>query len=325
MIKSIFAFIPGELCVNRARMPGKIYTNADYCAKFGQIEMRGIAERRRSDLNVIQSSVIAAKYAIAQANIRPDMLISTTIMRHRGQPADCFTIAHQLGINSIKKCVDVDTGCTSAITALELATNALRVGAARCVLYTCATNLAAAFGENSPMGATIGDAAVAICITPCAKWPKFSTQSLLKYNESITFDNNNRVVVNTELASKMNEDIINASVDTIIDVRDSQNMTLCMHQPCSWIGSVIAKRAKMQHWETFAQYGNMGAATCLFNLYDALRNRHKFAQNRAILSSSGAGVSIASANIAFEHDACCDIYAKNEKKIPTISANNKWF
>jgi 3-oxoacyl-[acyl-carrier-protein] synthase III len=138
---------------------------AEYTAREALDPFLGATRRRIAppELSTVEAEISAARAALADAELdgsQIDYVLSYSIAQERVSPSNANAVAHAIGAREAFA-VGVDTGCSTAITQIQLAQALIASGQARTVLLTQSHLLNRAMARMHPASPGLGDCAAA--------------------------------------------------------------------------------------------------------------------------------------------------------------------
>jgi 3-oxoacyl-[acyl-carrier-protein] synthase-3 len=138
---------------------------AEYVAREANDPFLGATRRRIAppELTSVEAEIIAARAALADAELdgsQVDFVLSYAIVQEHLSPSNANAVAHAIGAHDAFA-LGVDTGCSSAVTQIQLAHALIASGQARNVLLTQSHLLNRAMARMHPASPGLGDCATA--------------------------------------------------------------------------------------------------------------------------------------------------------------------
>ena len=285
------------------------------------LEKSGIAERRFSAPNELQSDLGAKAVCHAIANARIDintidLLISACGVQEQALPSTATHIAQKLSLNEGTPAFDVSASCLSFIVALNVANGLLLSGTYKRIAIVSADQPSCGLDWDEPESSLIfGDGAAAVIVElgrgkQCIKAYQFSTFTQgIKYCEiraGGTKHNPNTTLVEKDFLFHMQgKKLLKLALEKMPAFLD--NLYAKFAIPANSIDLVIPHQAShlgMAHMvkklgfdakkvvNIYHTHGNQVAASLPTALHEAFSSKRLKLGDRALLIGTGAGMSI---------------------------------
>jgi len=165
-----------QIAAIRAYVPSRIVSNEFFEDRFGlpygSIEAKtGLKARRRARAceYPTEMGIRAAHLAFEESGIGPkdvDMIIAAACSRDQAIPTDAMIYANRLEIPNVQ-CLQVDVGCQSFVSALEIADLYIRSGTRRTILIVTSEQTSRVVDDSTPSASIVlGDGAAAALVVP---------------------------------------------------------------------------------------------------------------------------------------------------------------
>lgn len=280
---------------------------------------RGAVERRvlgpgESSLSL---EYCAAKDALEAAKLSPDevdLMLVSSMFPEQIVPGNAAFLAGQLGLSGAAW--NLDSTCTSALVGLQTACGLVRSGEYRNVLVVASTTFSRLTDENDTLSLLTGDGAGAFVVSYLemnqgilGSKTVHTAETCGAFFNELTIDNlgNPRMFVRaSKKANQMFCDVFVrfcrmcceaavAAADVTLDKIDF----FIFNTNTAWYSSVYTQALGIDPERTIdlnPQYGNIGAASPIVNLYHAVQ-AGKIRENNLVLLYAIGGASTASATV----------------------------
>lgn len=330
------------------RLPGTIESNCDGWARHQWFDawvenlpaakkkdpFQGTKERRRvpSDPTSLTESVIAhpmlpsdaetiaGSLALVNGNIDKDeidLLITCSQVPDLPLPPNASLVQHKLQLRNAGA-FEVDSCCSSFLTALEVAEALVRAGIKRKVLVVASYIDSLVSDRSDYFSVNTGDAAVAGIVSAVSEGYGFLTSDSTSHGnrhnaiilqrrspqlfkkpgvssryeqEFVTFYNPQAT---KEIAENSKQDMLEVVTKALskstLDFKDLD--FLVTHQPVSWAGHAWRETLgfpENKFYESFEKYGNIANCSAAVNLLEAIEGGFVKQGDRVLIASSGAG------------------------------------
>ena len=275
----------------------------------------GIKERRILHCNLSDMARVAAKHALAAADLDPleiDLILLGSLTSDSQCPNTASIIADQLGARNAAA-IDINSACTGFLYGLHLGTNLIKTGAHKKILViggefithymnwtqrevavlfgdACgAVVIEASESETGMLASKIGcesEAKYAIQITNVGSGYSRLTNDFL-YN-AWNFEGQEVFKRAVKAMAQASEDVLEQAGMSLDDIK-----LVVPHQANKRILSALAKRIGVDESKVFVnvhKYGNTSAGTIPVALTEALEERRIEPGDHILMASFGAGL-----------------------------------
>ncbi len=268
-----------------------------------------------SDAETLAGALALVNGKIDKSEI--DLLITSSQVPDLPLPPNASLVQHKLQLQNAGA-FEVDSCCSSFITALEVAEALVRAGIKNKVLIVASYIDSMVTDKSDYFSVNTGDAAVAGVVARVEEGYGFITShstshgsrhngiilqrrspQLIKQSgsrsryeqEFVTFYNPQAT---KEIAANSQKDMVEVVGKALekISLTVSDLDFLVTHQPVQWASPAWREAlgfAPSKFYESFAKYGNIANCSAAANLYEAIELQLINAGNRVLMASSGAG------------------------------------
>jgi 3-oxoacyl-[acyl-carrier-protein] synthase-3 len=337
-----------ESIAKTGRLPGTVETNEDGWTSKPWFEawrkslpprkredpFQGAKERRRVPMDPVSvkesviphpmlssdAETLAGAIAIANSDLKPediDLVLVSSLVPDRHVPLNASLVQHKLGLRNAGA-YNVDTCCSSFITALEMAETYVRTGLKKNVLVVVSSLDTIINDKSSYWSVDTGDAAVAGIVSQVedgfgylashsisrgqrhaaiifqhrspyvfrgtSQGPNYAQEFVTFYDQELC----------KEIGSHAKDDMRDVATKTLakLELTSKDLDFFVTHQPVAWAANAWREAIgvpREKFHETFERYANIACASAPTNLLEALEARKIKAGDKVLIASSGVG------------------------------------